>query len=114
MNNETKKVGIKNRMSYYFADIIKVQDFDFDNILLDEKSYKGIFIHDVSWKTLIGARFLCIMLDKVDGFIRYYDGTIYLVLFGREKYYAIFDRIRYLIGWISGIAYVVSYYNVKN
>ena len=97
-NNETKEVGIKNRMGYYFDDIIKVQDFDFDNILFDEKSCQRIFIHDVSCKTFIGERFLCIMLDKVDGFIRYYDGTIYLVLFGCEKYYAIFHRIKYLIG----------------
>ena len=32
------------------------------------------------------------------GFIRDYDGTKYLVLFRLEKYDAIYDRIRYLIG----------------
>ena len=30
--------------------------------------------------------------DKVDGFIRVADGTRYLVLFGPEKYNAIFKR----------------------
>ena len=35
--------------------------------------------------------------DKVDGFIKGYDGTRYLVLFGPEKYYAIYNRIRFLI-----------------
>ena len=34
------------------------------------------------------------MFDKVDGFIRDYDGTKYLVLFGLEKYNAIHDSIR--------------------
>ena len=43
-NHELKKVCLKNRTCYYFDDIIKTEDFDFDNILLDEKSYKNILI----------------------------------------------------------------------
>ena len=39
----------------------------------------------------------------LNGFIRFYDGTKYLVFFGREKYNAIYDRIRYVIGLKSGI-----------
>ena len=34
--------------------------------------------------------------DKVNGFIRVYDGTIYLVISGPEKYDAIYNRTRYL------------------
>ena len=37
-NNELKRVCIKNCTCCYFDDIIKIVDFDFDNILLDEKS----------------------------------------------------------------------------
>ena len=33
------EVDIKNLTCYYFDDIIKIADFDFDNILLNEKSY---------------------------------------------------------------------------
>ena len=54
-------------------------------------------IYDVSNKTLISAKPLCIMFDKVNGLIRDYDGTKYLVFFGPEKYDTIFERIRYLI-----------------
>ena len=43
-NNEFLKVRIKNGTSYYFDDIIKFEDFDFGNILIDEKSYKNILI----------------------------------------------------------------------
>ena len=50
-----------------------------------------------------------IRFDKIDGFIRVYDGTKYLVLFGPEKYDAIYNRIRYLISQRSGITYVVSH-----
>ena len=36
--DELKEISIKNRTCYYFDDIIKVEDFDLDNILIDEKS----------------------------------------------------------------------------
>ena len=58
-------------MCYYFDDIIKIEDFDSHNILLD----KNISIYEISYKTSINASLLQIRLDKVDGFIRVYDGT---------------------------------------
>ena len=79
-NNEIKKVCIKNCMCYYFDEIIKLEDFDIDNILIDEKSHKDILIYDNLYKTLIGAKPLCIRFNKIDGFIRIYDGTRYLTL----------------------------------
>ena len=57
-------------------------------------------------KTFIGAKPFLIIFHKVDGFIRDYDGAKYLVLFSVERYNAIYDRIRYLIGLKSGITYV--------
>ena len=35
--DKLKEVGIKNRTRYYFDDLIKIEDFDLDNILIDEK-----------------------------------------------------------------------------
>ena len=55
---------------------------------------------------MIGAKPLRIMFNKVNGFIRDYDETKYLVLYGLEKNDAIYDRIRYLTGLKSGITYV--------
>ena len=37
--NELKETDIKGRTCYYFDDTIKIEDFDFTNILLDDKSY---------------------------------------------------------------------------
>ena len=84
-----------------FLITIKVEDFGVSNILLDEKSNKNILIYDVLHKTLIFRKLL-----GIDGLIRNYDWTKYLVLFGFQKYNAIYDRIRYLIGLKSGITYV--------
>ena len=38
-NDELKEIDIKNRTCYYFDHIIKIEDFDLDKILIDEKSY---------------------------------------------------------------------------
>ena len=92
------KICIKNRTCYCVDDIIKLEDFDLDNILIDEKSYKNILIYNISYKTLIDAKHLPIRLNKIDVFIRVYDGTRYLVLLEGEKYDFIYNRIKYFIG----------------
>ena len=48
------------------------------------------------------------MFEKVDGLIRDYDGTKYLILFGPEKYDPNYDRIIYFLRLKSGITYVCS------
>ena len=67
-------------------------------------------VYDISYKTLTGEKPFRVMFDKINGFIRVYDGTRYLVLFGPEKYDVIFNRLRYLTGVTSGITYVIFYY----
>ena len=47
-------------------------------------------------QNLFGAKPLYMSFDKTVGFIRLYDWTRYLVLFGLEKYDAIYNTIRYL------------------
>ena len=74
------KLILKNRTCYYFNYIGKIKELDFYNILVDERSQENILIQDIYYKTLTGAKPLRISFDKVDGFIRVYDGTRYLVL----------------------------------
>ena len=50
-----------------------------------------------------------IRFDKIDGFINIYDGTRYLVLFGPERYNAIYDWIKYITSEKSGITYNISH-----
>ena len=56
-------------MFYYFDNITEIESFDFDKMLLDEKSYKNNLAYDILYKTLIGVKTLHIWFDKVDGFI---------------------------------------------
>ena len=76
---------------------IKIEDFHFDSISLDEKPNKNNLNSDISHKTLIGAKSLRIRFNKLDGFIRVYYGTTYLIFFRGEKYGLIYNRVRYLI-----------------
>ena len=54
---------------------------------------KIFLVYNISYKTWIDAKPLRIRFDRIDGFIRVYDGPRYLVLFGSEKC----TRNRYLI-----------------
>ena len=73
-----KKDRIKNCRCYYFDDIIILEDFDLDNILIDKKSHESFLICDISYETLSSSKPLHIRFDKIDGIIRIYDGTRYL------------------------------------
>ena len=80
-NDELKEIDIKNRTCFYFGNITKIEDFNLDNILIHEKSYENILVYNISYKTLIDSKPLHIRFDKINEFIRVYDGTRYLVLF---------------------------------
>ena len=57
---------------------------------------------------------MLIIFAKVDGYIKKYDKTKYLLLFpSSEKYEAMFDRIRYFITLESKISDVYTYKYMK-
>ena len=85
MESNDKLKDIKIRTCYYFDDIIKINDFDLDKIFIDERWYENILVYNISYKSLIDSMPLRITFDKVDGFIRVYDGTEYIVLFASEN-----------------------------
>ena len=74
-NDKLKEIDIKNHTYCCFDNIVNVKKFVFDNDLLDKRSYENYVIHDVAYKALYGAKHLRIILDKVDGYIKKYDGT---------------------------------------
>ena len=51
---------------------------------------------------------LRIRFDKTNGFIKTYDGTRCLVMFGNEKYDSIYNSIRFLISVKNCITYIIS------
>ena len=47
-NDKWKEIDIKNHTCYYFDGIIKIEDFNLDNILIDEKSFENILVFNIS------------------------------------------------------------------
>ena len=74
-NDKLKDIDIKIHTCYYFNNIMKFQDFNLDNILIDEKSHENILVYNISYKNLIDGKPLCIRFDNIDGFIRVNNGT---------------------------------------
>ena len=96
MMNQKKLILKIVRARSYFDDMIKIEDFDLNNILTDKKSCKNILVqNNILCKSLIDYESLRIRFDKMDGFVKVSDGNRYLVLFRSEKYDSIYDRIRY-------------------
>ena len=100
-------------MCYYFDNLIKFEDFDLDNILIDKKSHENILIYDISYKTLIDSNPLRIRFDEIDGFIIIYGGTRFLTFFSSENNKAIYNRIRHFIRLKISITYAFPHYFTK-
>ena len=58
--------------------MIKIEDFNLDNILIDEQLFEDILVYNISYKSLI-AKPLPVRFEKIERFVRVYDGTRYLV-----------------------------------
>ena len=96
--NELKEIDIKNRTYYHFDDIMRDIDIYSGDILFEEKSYKtyeNILIYDISHKVFMGSILLHIRFDKIDGFIKIYDGIRYLVLLDHSWFDQVFNGIKY-------------------
>ena len=46
-NDKFKNIRIKSRPCYYFNNIIKIEDFDLDNIVIDEKPYENVLGYNI-------------------------------------------------------------------
>ena len=53
---------------------LKIYWIFYPNILLNEKSYGNIFINDISYKTMIGAKLFHITFDKIDDLLEFMMG----------------------------------------
>ena len=112
-DDKLKEIDIKNWTCYFFDAITKFGDFYPNNVLIDEKSYENILVYNISYITLNGAKPLRISFNKLEGFLKIYDGTRNSVLFGTEIYDFIYSRIRYLLEVKSSIKYVISHNYAK-
>ena len=108
--NELKEIGIKNRLCYYFDDIINGTKINFINILLEKKLYENILVYKISYKTPTCPKPLPIRFNKIDGFIIVLHGKIiHLMLFDYGLFNKICDKIKYVFSKNSGVTNSISH-----
>ena len=99
--------------AFYFNDVSKIEGFDSDNTLIDQKSHENILAYNILHKSLIDSKPLRISFDKIDWFITVYDGTRYLIFFGSEKNDSVYNKIGCLINAKNSITYTISHNYAK-
>ena len=112
MSNKVKEIDIKNQTYYFFDDIINIKSFNPNNIKIDEKSYKNIFIYSIGYVTIKDLKYikfnsvnpLYLIFNKVNGYFEEINGNKYLTLVPTneskekiKKYEELWSKIRDLI-----------------
>ena len=86
MSNKVKDINIKNRIYCFFNDIISIENFDVNNIKIDEKSYKNILVYYIGYVTIkedlnvYSVNPLYFIFTNVNGYLEEINGNKYLTL----------------------------------
>ena len=88
MSNKVKNIDIKNRTYYFFDDVINITNSDSNNIKLDKKSYKDVFIYciehvtikDLKYIKINSANPLYLTFSKVNGYFEETSKNKYFTL----------------------------------
>ena len=67
MSNKVKNVNITNRTYYFFNNIIDTENFNTNNIKIDEASYKYILIYYIEYETIKDSKYVKIPLYLIFG-----------------------------------------------
>ena len=86
MSNKIKEIDIKNQTYYFFDDIINIKNFDANNIKIDEKSYRNIFIYYTGHVTVKGSKY--VKINSVN--------PLYLVFNNVNRYFEEINENEYL------------------
>ena len=86
--NKVKNIDIKNRIYYFFNDIIRIENFDSNNIKIDEKSDKSIVIYYIGYVTIKDWKYVknfsvnsfYLISSKMNGYFEETNGSKYLML----------------------------------
>ena len=88
MNYKFKDISIKNHTFYFFNDIINIKNFEPNNIKIDEKPCKNIFIYYIGCVTIKVSKYLktktvnpsYFIFSKVCAYFQEINGNKYLTL----------------------------------
>ena len=79
-----KDINIKNRIYYFYDDMVNIKDFDSNLLKIDKKSFKNIAIYSIGYITekdkykINSINPLYLLVHEIDGFIEEKEGSKYL------------------------------------
>ena len=93
MSNTFKDINIKNYRYSFVNDIIYQKNFDPNNIKIDEKSYKNIFVYYIGYVTIKDSKYikinsvnyLYLIFSKVNGYFEEINANRCLTLVKTKK-----------------------------
>ena len=88
MSNKVKDISIKNHIYYFFDGIINIKKIDPNNIKIDEKSNKSIFICYIRYVAIKDSKYikinsvnpLYLIFNKGNGYFEEINKSKYLTL----------------------------------
>ena len=116
---EVQQIEIKNRIYYFYNDMINLKDFESNLLKIDKKHYKGIHIYYIGYITIkninncestYSVNPFYVLVNHANGYIEEKNGNKYLVFddFVNEnrellkKYVDVWDGIKNKIKAING------------
>ena len=57
MSNKVKDTDLKNRTFYFFNDMINIENFDANNLKIDQKSYKNVIIYYIGYMKIKNSKY---------------------------------------------------------
>ena len=122
---QDKELNIKNRIYYYFNDIIDIKDFQSNLLKIDKKQYKDIDIYYIGYITIKkfgdcenihSVNPLYLLIYSATGYFKEKNGEKYLILDLTEKYEEDLSGIKEEIETINGgkeLIYEKSYAKIR-
>ena len=85
-----KEINIKNRIYYFYNDIIDIETFDSNMLKLDKKSYKNLDIYNIGYVTIkkIGYGYDINSVNPL--YLRIDNANVYIEEINEDKY-LVFD-----------------------
>ena len=87
MSNKVKDIDIKKQTYYLFYYIITIENFNLNNIKMDEKSSKNILIYYIGYVTINGSKYVKI----------YCVNPLYLIFRSLNGYFGEINKRKYLM-----------------
>ena len=108
---QVKEINTKNRIQYFFSDMINLDDFDLSLLKIDKKSYKDIYIYHIEYiaikkidyyENIHSVNPLYLIIHSAIGYFKEKNNDKYLILDSTDKYEEVWSGIKSEIKTIHG------------